>query len=98
MPTELQPPRTDVTAWGADSTPSSWLTRLLEDVEQETAPRQVSLAPPNQVPRRLPHPFAYDSRAVQHAVSPWCDTPGAPGEMPPGDCMLHDCMREGASA
>jgi len=60
MPTELQTPHTDVTAWGEDSTPSPWLTRLLDDVEQETAPRQEPPARPNQVPRRLPHPFAYD--------------------------------------
>ena len=60
MPTELQTPRTDVTVWDKDSTPSPVLTRLLEDVEQETAPRQEPPARPTQATRRLPRPFAYD--------------------------------------
>jgi hypothetical protein len=28
------------------------------------------------------------------AVSPWCGTPGAHGEIPPGDHMLRYLMRE----
>lgn len=60
MTTVLQERRTDVAEWEDALPPSPVLTRVLEEVERATAPREEPRTRPTPTTVRTPRPFAYD--------------------------------------